>query len=225
MAADSSRSPRRRLAPRHCDRLPDGRILAYVSAPSTFQCDLPDALLQRARRGDEQAFEQIYRRFERPIFALAARLLGSPDDAMDVVHDALLKVFRHLDRFRGEAPFWAWVRQIAHNEVMMRLRRRDPLQGSEAVDEECAELSADPDQVASTAPWASAEQSLLERALQQLPDITRAVIWLYHVEGLTHEEIADSMGRTRSFSKSQLARGTQRLRVLLRISTEVTPYA
>lgn len=225
MAADSSRSPPRRLGPRRCDRLPDGRILVLVSAPSTFHCDLPDALLQRARGGDEQAFEQIYRRFERPIFALAARLLGSPDDAMDVVHDALLKVFRNLGRFRGEAPFWAWVRQIAHNEVMMRLRRRDPLHGSEAVDDDSTELSVDADQSASAAPWATAEQSLLERALQQLPDITRAVIWLYHVEGLTHEEIADSMGRTRSFSKSQLARGTQRLRVLLRVSTEVAPYA
>lgn len=225
MAADSSRSPPRKLDPRRCDRLPDGRILILVSAPSTFQCDLPEALLQRARGGDEQAFEQIYRRFERPIFGLAARLLGNPDDAMDVVHDALLKVFRHLDRFRGEAPFWAWVRQIAHNEVMMRLRRRDPLQGSEMVDDECPEPSAGADPSTAAPPWASAEQSLLERALQQLPDITRAVIWLYHVEGLTHEEIADSMGRTRSFSKSQLARGTQRLRVLLRVSTEVTPYA
>lgn len=187
--------------------------------------DLPASLIERARRGEESAFEQIYRRFERPIYTLAVRLLGNADDAADVVHDCLLKVFRKLDSFRGEAPFWAWVRQIAHNEAMMRLRRRDPLQGGAELDEDTDPSGVDDPGHASAAPWAAAEQAMLERALMQLPDTTRAVIWLYHVEGLTHDEIAESMGRSLSFSKSQLARGTRRLRSLLHVSTEVMSHA
>ena len=196
-----------------------------MSPTSAFAVDLPSNLIERARRGEEAAFEQIYRRFERPIFSLAVRLLGNAEDAADVVHDCLLKVFRKLDSFRGEAPFWAWVRQIAHNEVMMRLRRRDPLQAVDALDDDADESSADDARQQVASPWVAAEQAVLERALMQLPDSTRAVIWLYHVEGLTHDEIAESMGRSLSFSKSQLARGTRRLRSLLQLSPEVIAHA
>ena len=67
-------------------------------------------------------------------------------------------------------------------------------------------------------PPAAADAALLQRALEQLPHATRSVLWLYHAEGYTHEEIAAAMQRTASFSKSQLARGTRRLRVLLQVS-------
>jgi len=65
---------------------------------------------------------------------------------------------------------------------------------------------------------------VLRWALAALPEATRSVIWLYHAEGYTHEEIADAMGRTISFSKSQLARGTKKLRALLEIGTEVATH-
>jgi RNA polymerase sigma-70 factor (ECF subfamily) len=72
-------------------------------------------------------------------------------------------------------------------------------------------------------PPAAADHALLLRALEQLPANTRSVIWLYHVEGYTHEEIAQAMERSLSFSKSQLARGTRRLRALLQEPDHVTP--
>lgn len=195
------------------------RILVNVSPTSSFACDLPDSLLRRARDGEEAAFEQIYRRFERPIYALALRLLGDADEAMDVVHDTMLKLFRHLDRYRGEAPFWAWVRQIASHEALGRLRRQQPLQFCDELPEPAqAELDG-------AGPSVLAEGSALERALGRLPAATRAVLWLYHVEGLTHDEIGSSMGRTVSFSKSQLARGTRRLRELLQVPQEAIPHA
>ena len=64
-------------------------------------------------------------------------------------------------------------------------------------------------------PPAAADAALLQRALDALPANTRSVLWLYHAEGYTHEEIATLMQRTTSFSKSQLARGTRRLRAML----------
>jgi RNA polymerase sigma factor (sigma-70 family) len=188
-----------------------------VNTPSAFAIDLPEALLQRARSGDMAAFEQLYRRFERPVYALAWRLLGDADEAMDVVHDAMLKVHRGLAGFRGEAPLWGWIRQIASNEALMRLRSRGRLQ---FVDE----LPEDDDPAPGQLPAQAAESAVLERALAALPAATRAVLWLYHGEGFTHEEIAGAMGRTASFSKSQLARGTRRLRELLRIDQEVAQH-
>lgn len=153
-----------------------------------------------------RAFEQLYRLFERPVYGLALRMLGDPHEAMEVVHDALLKVHDTLAGFRGDAPFWGWLRQIAVNEALMRLRRRGRLEYSDAPPEPGQESSA------ASLPQSFAESAELERALADLPETTRSVLWLYHAEGYTHEEIGALMGRTASFSKSQLARGTQRLR-------------
>ena len=89
---------------------------------SAFQIDLPAALIERVKSGDTAAFEQIYRRFERPVFTLALRMLGDAETARDALHDAMLKAFQRITQYRGDAPFWAWLRQIAMNETLMRLR-------------------------------------------------------------------------------------------------------
>nr|WP_282452585.1 sigma-70 family RNA polymerase sigma factor [Lysobacter sp. CAU 1642] len=176
-------------------------------------------MVARARRGDVQAFEELYRTFARPVHALAWRLLQDADEAADVLHDVMLKVHHGLPGFRGEAPIWAWIRQIASNEALMRLRRRSRLEylpGDEL---------PEPEDDGTHWPLQAAEQALLGEALAQLPAVTRAVIWLYHGEGLTHEEIGSAMGRSRSFSKSQLMRGVNRLRQMLRIDKEEPSHA
>jgi RNA polymerase sigma-70 factor (ECF subfamily) len=73
-------------------------------------------------------------------------------------------------------------------------------------------------------PPRAADAAILGRALEQMPGATRSVLWLYHAEGYTHEEIAAAMGKSLSFSKSQLARGTRRLRALLHVDTEVAAH-
>jgi RNA polymerase sigma factor (sigma-70 family) len=173
---------------------------------SPFQIDVPQALLARACAGDLGAFEQIYRRFERPVYTLALRVLGEPEAARDALHDAMLKVFQRINTFRGESPFWGWLRQIALNEALMRLRQHDRAEVSDELDTFVDDAPG---------PWAHADASTLERALSKLPVQTRSVLWLYHVEGYSHPEIAALVGKTVSFSKSQVARGTQRLREIL----------
>ena len=193
---------------------------------SSFAIDVPEALLARVRAGERAAFEQIYRRFERPVFNLALRMLGGahgPDgveEAADVLQETMLKVFNKIGDFRGAAsggngdgdgasPFWGWVRQIAVNETLMRLRgQRRHLHDVALEDDEFA-VDTGP------LPTAAADAAALNRALARLPAATRSVLWLYHAEGYTHEEIASLMQRTASFSKSQLARGGRRLRELL----------
>lgn len=173
---------------------------------SLFEFEVPQTLIARARAGELGAFEQIYRRFERPMYTLALRMLGEPESARDTLHDAMLKAFQRLDQYRSEAPFWAWLRQIALNEALMRLRKRRDVESD-------ADMDAIGDDA--PAPWILADAVNLERALAALSDTTRSVVWLYHVEGYSHPEIAAMMGKTTSFSKSQLARGTSRLRALL----------
>jgi RNA polymerase sigma-70 factor (ECF subfamily) len=182
-----------------------------IAAPaSAFAIDVPAALLASARAGDRAAYAQLYRCFERPVFTLALRICGDRDDASEVLQDTMLKLFDRIDDYRGNdgAPFWGWLRRIAVNEALMRLRRDRRLAQALPGDDLLADDHALP-------PAAAADAALLQRALASLPAATRSVLWLYHAEGYTHEEIAALMQRTPSFSKSQLARGTRRLRALL----------
>ena len=178
--------------------------------PSSFQIDLPETTLARASRGESAALEAIYRSFERPAYTLALRMTTNREDAREVVHDAMLHMFQRIGQFRGESPFWGWLRQIVVNEALMRLRR-DRSQILESYDETVSGNDLDGESVA----WNGFADASLERAIQALPVVTRSVIWLYHVEGYTHPEIAELTGNSVSFSKSQLARGTQRLRAML----------
>ena len=201
------------------------RVPTTTDAPrSSFAIDVPEALLARVRAGERAAFEQIYRRFERPVFNLALRMLGAghgPDgreEAAEVLQETMLKVFDKIGDFRGAAgsgngsgasPFWGWVRQIAVNETLMRLRGQRRHQHDVALEGDEFAVDTGP------LPAAAADAAALTRALARLPAATRSVLWLYHAEGYTHEEIASLMQRTPSFSKSQLARGGRRLRELL----------
>ena len=184
---------------------------------SSFCIDVPAQLIARVRRGELTAFEQIYRLFERPAWTLAVRMIGNPDDAREIVHDAMLRVLDRASQFRGESPFWGWIRRIVVNEALMRLRR-DRAHGDESYDESEHEPGSE-----TPPPWAWTEARQLESALDALPALTRSVIWLYHVEGHTHPEIAEMTGKSVSFSKSQLARGTARLRELLGAGKEASP--
>lgn len=181
---------------------------------SNFAIDVPDSLLQRAQRGELRAFEQIYRLFERPVYNLALRLLNDADAAREILHDAMLKLFQRIDQFRGDSPFWGWLRQIALNEALMRLRKDRRIEFDARYDE--IETEASP-------PWVHADARVLEQALGRLPALTRSVLWLYHVEGYSHPEIAAALGKSVSFSKSQVARGTARLRGFLDSITESNP--
>jgi RNA polymerase sigma factor (sigma-70 family) len=196
---------------------------------SSFAIDVPDPLLARLRQGDRSAFEQIYRWFERPVFTLALRMCGDREQAAEVLQETMLKVLDRIGDFRGystgstvesRCPFWGWLRQIAINEALMALRRNrrggewlDIADGPEPVDD------------ITPPPAAAADAARLQRALETLPPTTRAVLWLYHAEGYTHEEIAELMQRTPSFSKSQLSRGGRRLRALLEPETLALPVA
>jgi RNA polymerase sigma-70 factor (ECF subfamily) len=163
--------------------------------------------LAAARAGDLDARRGLFERVAQPTLCIIRRLVAQRALAEDLAQDTLIAMFEHLDDFRGEAPFGVWVRSIAVSRCLMAFR--SPWQRARVALESWTEESW-------TGP-AEAESRTsdlidLDRALAKLSPVTRAVVWLYDVEGWTHEEIAKGFDRTVSFSKSQLARGHARLR-------------
>jgi RNA polymerase sigma factor (sigma-70 family) len=173
--------------------------------PSPFDIPVADDTLAGARRGERSAQEKLYRAFEHAVFSLARRMTGDPDAARDVMQDAFMKAFERVHQFRGEAPFGLWLRSIAASEALMHLRR-----GRYFLD-----LFTTDEAVMQSVGREDVSDADLERALGLLPSVPRSVLWLYHVEGYTHVEIAAMCGKTVSFSKSQLSRAHQKLRTLL----------
>lgn len=176
----------------------------------TLSLTVPDILVARAKAGDLEALEALYRAFETPVYNLARRMCRTSEDAEDVLQETFLEVVRSIKSYRGEGHLWGWVRSIASSKALMRLRH-DKLRATDELHDETA-----------GGPPASVGTRIdLERAFEQLSETSRAVVWLHDVEGFTHEEIAERMSRTVSFSKSQLARAHARLRRLLVVESEV----
>jgi RNA polymerase sigma factor (sigma-70 family) len=172
---------------------------------------IPEELIERARGGEEAAQAAIYRAAGPAVFALIRRLVGNRTVAEDLFQDTMMAVFQRLGEFRGEAPFGAWLRQIAVRRCLMYLRspwHRARLHWDSADDE----ASPGPAWLLLT-PATSTDVVDLERALASLTPVGRTVVWLFEVEGYSHEEIARLFGRSVSFSKSQLARALARLRL------------
>lgn len=169
---------------------------------------LDDVAIARARSGDVAALERIYRAYEGTVYALARRICARPEDAEEVLQETFLEVCRSIRRFRGERPgsLTAWIKRIAASKALIRIRH-ERYRETEPLEEEG---------------WPAGRRDGdagvrldLEAALARLSETARAVVWLHDVEGYTHEEIAELMGKTVSFSKSQLARAHGRLRRLL----------
>ncbi len=168
---------------------------------------IDDIAIQQAKAGDINALEHVYRAYEGTVYALARRICRSAEDAEDVLQETFLEVCRSMSGFRGSGAgsLTAWIKRIAASKALMKIRR--------AKYRDTDELFED------SAPATNAEdvglRMDLEGVLQRLSDKSRAVVWLHDVEGYTHKEIARLMGRTTSFSKSQLARAHERLRGFL----------
>ena len=163
------------------------------------------ALLIRAQQGDMQAHSGLYATYSRGVYTLARRMLTSSSLAEDVLQETFIEVIRKIHTYRGEAELGHWIRRIAVNKCLMLLR--SSWEAKRDGDIEGYEPQAPEDR--------SNERLDLEQALEALSPTARAVVWLHDVEGYTHKEIGNLMGRTASFSKSRLARAHDRLKVLL----------
>lgn len=171
------------------------------------------AIVRRAASGDARAHEIIYRAFATPVYSICLRFTRSPVQAEDLVQETFIEVMRSIAKFRGEAALGSWIRRIAVSKALMFLRSAWTAR-SQSLGENWDDVIAG-DAVSHGVSRHPDEAMDLDTALAELPSVSRTIVWLHDVEGFTHKEIAKLMGRSESFSKSQLSRAYQRLRPLL----------
>ena len=175
--------------------------------PSLHSIEISPEVLKRARAGDADAHECIYRTLSKPVYTLLRRLVTRPAIAEELLQDVFVEILRNLPSYSAAGSFVGWVRSIALNKALMYLRspwhRSLSWLGTDgvlALHQQAVDTTAEP------------FDRDLERALAALPAVSRTVVWLHDVEEMTHAEIARLFGRTTSFSKSQLARAHNELR-------------
>jgi len=171
-----------------------------ASAPVGFAQILDEVTLQRARRGDAQAFAAIYDRYGHACYNLALRILGEPSAAEDIVQDVFVRLITNLRGFRGDAPFGAWLKRMVTNATIDALRSRQ-----RHVDVEHDALPA----LATTDDTDDRVDAWT--LLMRLSPRARAVVVLHELEGHTHKELAQWFGQSESYSKSILARALAQL--------------
>lgn len=175
-------------------------------------------LVARAKAGDSAAFSELVSHYERKIFRLAKNITRHDEDAEDVLQEAFLKAYEHLDRFEGNSKFYTWLVRIAVNEALMKLRKRktdktvsldEPLDaGEDLMQREIAVWDDNPEQQYS----GEEMKKILEDALDTLKPDFRTVFTLRDIEELSTEETADALGISVAAVKSRLLRARLALR-------------
>jgi RNA polymerase sigma-70 factor (ECF subfamily) len=173
-----------------------------------------EEVIDRVKAGDTALYELVMRRYNQRLYRIARAILRDDAEAEDVMQDAYVRAYQHLDQFAGRAPFSAWLTRIAVHEALARLRRRnrsEPLQDSDQDGEflmTMADTSPDPEQMASS----SEMGHLLEDAVLGLPEQFRAVVMLRDVEELSTSEAAAALDLSEENVKVRLHRGRAMLR-------------
>ena len=189
-------------------------------------------LIARLQAGDDTAVQELADRYRSRIFQLAMRYMKNREDAEEVTQDVLLKVYRKVDAFRGDAQLSSWIYRITFNTAMSRLRstrlaraaeqERDRALAAQNGDEQPAMVARQP------ADWSRMpDESVLRaqlrdavaEAIEELPEIYRAPVVLRDIQGLTTEEASSRLNLKDQTLKSRLHRGRLMLREKLRAFT------
>ncbi len=184
-----------------------------MTSADTVEPDSDYALAQRAATGDMTAFEELFRRHNRRVYALCLRMAGNPTEAEDLAQEAFIQLFRKIGSFRGESAFTTWLHRLTVNQVLMHFRKKSVKLEQTSDDDE----TPTPIVVGTANPNAMpvVDRIALEKAIAQLPPGYRTVFILHDVEGHEHEEIARMLGCSVGTSKSQLHKARLKLRGLL----------
>ena len=174
-----------------------------------------EELVARSQRGDVESFNQLILRWERPIYALAYRVIGRDEEARDVCQEAFLRAFRALPGFKGQAKFSSWLYRITLNlcRDWIRRQRRAPV-SQMPEDTDVLEMAAARGPVESIEDLVARRElsAVVEEAMAVLPDEQRTAIILKEYHGMTFQEIADLQGCPLSTVKTRLYQGLSVLR-------------
>ena len=171
-------------------------------------------LAQRSAAGDREAFEQLYHRHFRRVYALTLRMTTNPSTAEDLTQEVFIHLFNKIGSFRGDSAFTTWLHRMTVNHVLMYFRK------SSTRSELLTHEGETPIQIVRGTENAGkmpvVDRIALEKAISELPPGYRSVFVLHDVEGYEHEEIGRMLGTSTGTSKSQLHKARLKLRDLLR---------
>lgn len=183
--------------------------------------DTDETLMRRFQAGDEESFEPIFNRYSEHVLNFAYRFLHSQAEAEDVTQEIFLRIYRGKDRYEAERPFRPWLFTIASRLLSNRVRdsKRRAQVSLDSTDSEYGEWSLNLPDLSTPQPQEVAavkeKRRVIQAALDQLPEDQRIAVLLCRFEGLSYEEIAESMNTSISAVKSLLYRAHQNLKQLL----------
>jgi RNA polymerase sigma-70 factor (ECF subfamily) len=170
------------------------------------------AIIERCKRGELAAFNELVKRYEKQVYNFAYRLTGNYDDASDIAQDAFLRVYNAIGSFRGDASFSTWLFRITTN-VFLDERKKAKAHPHSSLDEhlELGESSVarqieDPNPTPEELTENAERAQLLQNAVESLPEYQRAMVVLYHTQQKSYEEIAEIMDLPIGTVKSRLNR-------------------
>jgi RNA polymerase sigma-70 factor (ECF subfamily) len=194
-------------------------------APAALRNATDQEVVAAARRGEEAAYRELVRRYERPVFSLIYRMVRNRELAEDLSQETFIKVLNALGTYRPEFKFSSWVFKIANNAAIDQLRRREldtlSLEGSPHADtaEKVEATALQIGERAESALDEVANRELggeIERAIAKLRPEYRTCILLRHVEGRAYEEIAEMLDLPLGTVKTYIHRARNELRIALR---------
>lgn len=171
-----------------------------------------EQLISRALKGNKAAWLSLLKRYEKQIYNYGIRMTGNKDDALDLMQEVFISVFRNLANYRGEGSFKAWTFRIAHFRCVEFYRRKRPMQGLEDSPEPISEQLCPEQNVAS-----GQENRQLGNAMQALPLAQKAVVELKFFGQFTFEEIAQQLGISTNTAKSRLYSALEKLKTLMEV--------
>lgn len=215
--------------PKSCRELPEDQAAAQ-STPRPAESDEEARInqwVQQAQAGDRAAFERLIEHFQDRVWRRARYRIGDYDEAWEVAQEVFILCFRKIHQFRGDAKFWTWLARIVDNQVRnrqgwWRRRRRqttyslNDLPARQGEDEPRAwdppDTGPDPRQQAA----GREELGEMDKALQQLSEEHREILLLRFADGLSYEEIAESLEISLGTVKSRINRARGQLRELMK---------
>ncbi len=172
--------------------------------------DIHQPVVDRCRLGDRKAQYELYKLYSKAMFNVAMRITNDYAEAEDVLQEAFLNAFGHIQNFKGDSTFGNWLKRIVINQALAVVRKRR-LEMNPIEERDFADVPEGIDEDELT--W---QVSTVRKSIQLLPDGYRVVLSLYLLEGYDHQEIAEIMGITESTSKSQYSRAKKKLMELMK---------
>jgi len=185
--------------------------------PAVREAEHDAALVERLKDGDTKALDDLFRRHRDAAYGIAYRLVGSREDALDVVQEAFIHVMRGIKGFRGQSSFRTWLYRIV-THAALDYRRYRSHRRAESLDAENAPEPAAEGPTQRTPPEEAAEHDLrraIDEALANISEKNRAALVLYAMEGMSYKEVAEVLGISVGTVMSRIFNARQRLRELL----------